>query len=832
MNAERHNLPIRTPGIETIPDSAGIEAAPFSFHPDMTRKPSPWRADWIWLNDAVYPHLQASRPTVFCEGAGLAPALALFRREFRLEGQVQSAKAWVSGDVKYRLFVNGEPVGRGPAEVGGDYGNTETLGYWFYDGYDLSGRLVPGVNVICAEVLLQPDVMADYSMAQGGFLLEIDWIGPDGSKGILLTDESWKGLANPAFVDMTFRDARQEPTGWHLAGFDDAGWPVVSVLEKAYAEEAAQASGHRVRWPLLPREIPPMLEIRVLPKSVLEPFREQNGGLENPSALLAGSGEPAFGAVPAIGYPIEANHRSASIPALVPFGVPMTFWLDFGKIHAGRLYFDLEGPAGTQVRFGFQEIAGRTDRFFDYALREGRQTFEGIRLESARYIQVTVSNLTGPVLLYGIGLHFSSYPVRHQGSFDCSDPDLVCIYEAGRWSNQICRQAHHLDSPIHQEALGCTGDYMIESLMNYMTFGDPWLTRLDILRTARLLDRKDSAMFHTSYSLLWLQMLMDYRLFTGDETLLPQMAQTAYRLLDRFSGYLGKSGLIESAPNYMFMDWVPVGKLNLHHPPKVLGQGYLSAFLIRALDNGAALAEALGDMTRADGFAQQAEHMRHAFHRELWDEQRGLYRDGKNGDAPSVPNDWLPADVEGPFYSQHTNSLAVLYGIAPKARGTEIMHRVFTDDALIQAQPYFMHFVLEAADTAGVFDTHGNPQMRRWTKLLAECPGSLKEVWAGFACDYSHAWGGTPTWQLPSKVLGITPLTPGFTRLRIRPCPGDLSWACGAVPTPAGPVSVSWKRNGGKTMLEIKVPEGLDAVVEPDLLGETEVVVFRTLSGQ
>lgn len=822
MKTQTHNTPIRS-AMKVLAGPSGIEAAPFLFHPDMTHKPTPWKADWIWLHEMVFPQLQTSRPTVFCDETGLIPALALFRREFHLDGPVRSAHAWVSGDVKYRFFVNGEPVGRGPAEVGGDYGNTETLGYWFYDTYDLGDRLMPGSNVLCAEVLLQPDMMADYSMGHGGFLLELDWICADGTAGTWTTDETWKGIANPAFLNITSYDARLEPLGWHEAGYDDAGWAPVSVLEKACMEPDAIATGNRHRWPLLPREIPPLMEVRIHPKEVHEPFREQIGALICPEALLSCRGD-------GVAMDVKGASPGEMQTTIVPFGAPCTFWLDFGKIHSGRLYAEMEGPSGTHVRFCYQEIAGRTDRSFDLVLRDGRQMYEGIRLESVRYLQVTVSNLTGPVVLHEIAIHFSSYPVRYLGGFDCSDPDLVRIYEAGRWSNQICRQGYHLDSPIHQEALGCTGDYMIESLMNYMTFGDPWLTRLDLIRTARLLDVKDSVMFHTSYSLLWLQMLMDYHLFTGDGSLLGQMDQIAYHLLARFTGYVGVSGLIEKAPNYMFMDWVPVGQMNLHHPPKTLGQGYLSAFFIKALDNGALLATHLGDRDRAAGYARQAKNMRKAFHRDLWNEARGLYMDGKNGREPTVSNTWLPADAEGTFYSQHTNSLAVLYGIAPADRCADIMRQVFTDDTLIQAQPYFLHFVLEAADAAGVFGEYGLTQMRRWKDLLAECPGSLKEVWAGFACDYSHAWGGTPTWQLPSKILGITPLAPGFTRFRVRPCPGDLSWASGSVPTPHGPVLVSWNKEEGKASLHVQTPVGVEAVVETGLLGETDVVC-RTSEG-
>ena len=83
------------------------------------------------------------------------------------------------------------------------------------------------------------------------------------------------------------------------------------------------------------------------------------------------------------------------------------------------------------------------------------------------------------------------------------------VYEVCKWTLQICRQTLHLDSPKHQEPLACTGDYYIESLMTAFTFGDMRLAAFDVLRTADWLKENKGVMFHTSYSLIWVQMLYD-----------------------------------------------------------------------------------------------------------------------------------------------------------------------------------------------------------------------------------------------------------------------------------------------------------------------------------
>lgn len=88
--------------------------------------------------------------------------------------------------------------------------------------------------------------------------------------------------------------------------------------------------------------------------------------------------------------------------------------------------------------------------------------------------------------------------------------------------------------------------------------------------------------------------------------------------------------------------------------------------------------------------------------------------------------------------------------------------------------------------------------------LVDECAAGLKEVWAGFDCDYSHAWGASPTLQMPSKVLGVQVLEPGFRKIRVRPQLGDLTYARGKIPTPQGILQVEARRIDDKISVEIE----------------------------
>ena len=150
-------------------------------------------------------------------------------------------------------------------------------------------------------------------------------------------------------------------------------------------------------------------------------------------------------------------------------GEPVTFWLDFGRIYAAYFFLRIRGAKGIKAVLYMQEFPGKIERegtAFTLTLGEEEASLETLRLQSIRYVQITLTNVWQDCVIHNAGINISAYPCELKGSFQCSDPLLEKIYLAGCRTNQICRQTYHMDSPIHKEPLGCMGDYMIESLMN------------------------------------------------------------------------------------------------------------------------------------------------------------------------------------------------------------------------------------------------------------------------------------------------------------------------------------------------------------------------------
>jgi hypothetical protein len=71
-----------------------------------------------------------------------------------------------------------------------------------------------------------------------------------------------------------------------------------------------------------------------------------------------------------------------------------------------------------------------------------------------------------------------------------------------------------------------------------------------------------------------------------------------------------------------------------------------------------------------------------------------------------------------------------------------------------------------------------------------------------------HGWSAGPTFALGAHVLGVRPLEPGFTKVLVEPKPGGLAWAEGRVPTPRGPIEVSWRAEDESFRLRVDAPDG------------------------
>lgn len=701
-------------------------------------------AKWIWLNKRDYPDIQSTFCTCFCNSKGCTYAIAEFFRTFHFEKRIEKAEITVSGDTKFRLWVNGRFAVTGPVCPGGDYGYEQPM----KNHYANMLYVFPAGKTLdfFAQVQLSPVVQTDVSAGRGGFYLQCEVTFEDNSKTVIGTDKNWLCAQNTAYRTPNVLDFTTVPD------------------KKSNAKEIESV------WNLKRSEIPNLQEEKVLPQN---------------------------------------SHAMTTAPH-----TKQTFRLDFDRIYSGYAAFNVSAEGDCLITAETFEVPEKV-LWKEEIHTKANLCYRSFRLNSIGGMEITVENNSEQnVVISDAGLIFTCYPVNTEGTFSCSDRLLNKIYDVGKWTTKICRQTIHLDSPKHQENLGCTGDYYIESLISYYCFGDARLTRFDILRTADLLRLRDGFMFHTSYSLIWVQMLYDYYLFSGDRAILSETKDALHLLLSRFHSYEdGTAGLIDTPPSFMFIDWIPVDEFNLHHPPKALGQTALNAFYYRALCLATKICDVLKD-EKARTYKARAARLKESFHKHFFVPEKGLYKSGLNTPTPlEAVNRFLPQNTDKVYFGKHENTLAVLYGLCPPELSVPIMETVVKSRGLTDVQPYFMHFVLDAVCKAGLFGKYGLRLIRQWKKQIDECDKGMKEMWGdfpGYSFDYSHAWGATPSYQLPAKLSGLTILEPGFCKISLAPNLFGLKFAKIEIPTPFGNIRLDLKENKAP---DIFVPDGIEFYV-------------------
>jgi alpha-L-rhamnosidase len=147
-------------------------------------------------------------------------------------------------------------------------------------------------------------------------------------------------------------------------------------------------------------------------------------------------------------------------------------------------------------------------------------------------------------------------------------------------------------------------------------------------------------------------------------------------------------------------------------------------------------------------------------------------------------------------------------------------HEGRTDQIVPVGSPWFLFFTLETLFNEGLANDALTILREQWNRMLEKGATTFWETFPGqigaghWSRSLCHGWSAAPAYFLTTQVLGVKPAAPGYAKIRIAPQPFNLRWAEGIVPTPRGPVTVSWRVNdAGKLDLQYDAPPGCDVEV-------------------
>ncbi len=494
----------------------------------------------------------------------------------------------------------------------------------------------------------------------------------------------------------------------------------------------------------------------------------------------------------------------------IPSGEKASFRVDLDRIYGVYPVFKSNGKCRIELKTS--ELVGQNEMTENIVFGQKENKYISFRMHSAGTALITAENTDISDIDLNVAFIAPWYPIEAEGAFKTSNEGLNKVYDVCKHTLKICRQTLHLDSTKHQELLACTGDYNIESLMTLFCFGDMRLAEFDLMRTADWLVANGGVMFHTTYSLIWVQMLHDVYMITGRKEILLYCKNALDVLLDRFESYIGENKVIDNPPDFMFVDWTVIDGFSMHHPPKALGQTVLNAFYYNALTHAEKIYSYICEHNKADEIKRKSEIFKIRFNEVFFDNDKKLYFDGL-GTPYGGEKHYHPANVNKKYFSKYPNILAALYGLCDRELAVDILERIIFDDSLQDIQPYFMHYLLCAVRKYGMFEKYGMKLLERWIPVVEECDKGLKEGWIApeesYSFDHSHAWGGTPAYQMPMALTGLEILEPGMKKLKFAPNLYGLDYAKIDIPTQWG--TVAFKAQKGKDAV-ITAPECIEII--------------------
>ena len=376
----------------------------------------------------------------------------------------------------------------------------------------------------------------------------------------------------------------------------------------------------------------------------------------------------------------------------------------------------------------------------------------------------------------------------YAGFFRSSDERLNRIWQTSAYTVHLNCQEYIYDG-VKRDRLVWMGDLYPEVRTMLAVFNEYDLIEksMDFLRTRK---QPDQFMNGTpSYSCWWIICLHALYLHRNNRKWLEEQKDELDHLLRQLCRYVDAAGR-EDLPPWRFLDW------STEAMPEVKHAG-LQGLLAWTLKTGSSLADELALNSTAALCRETAERVR-----QIVPDCRG------NKIAAAMQTLGLGVDHNTIFRQDPHKGISTFYGyfvLLARAETGDLngaldLIRTYWGGMLDAGATTFWEdfetdwldgsFGIDSMPVAGKKDIHAD---------------FGKYCYKGLRHSLCHGWAGGPAAFLSEKVLGVTPIEPGFRKVQVKPDLGGLDHICGAVPTPYGLITVEADEKGQK----ITLPDGV-----------------------
>jgi alpha-L-rhamnosidase len=721
-----------------------------------------WKAEWISHvppSDSVPPVL----PSPY------------FRKEFSVEGEITSARLYISGLGYYEALINGQKVG--------DHVLDPMLTRYDkrvkYIAFDVTSQITKGDNAI--GVVLANGWYNQHTRTAWDFdrapwrespslMAQLVITTEDGNQQIVTTDQSWKFSEGPIVFNGIHNgetyDARRELGPWSEAGYKDETWQNALTIPGPAGALSAQ---------------------------IMPPIR------------VTGHFEPA--------KTWQVNDS-------------VTMY-DLGQNITGWANIKLKGPEGSRVKIRYgeriyedgtldlQELSRfiwtgdtQTDR---YILKgEGEESWHPVFVyHGFQYMEVTKSSPDIDILqIRGDVVHSD---LDRKGDFSSSNEMFNQLQKNIGWSFLGNYHGYPTDCP-HREKMGWTGDAMLvaeaglfnfDIVQAYLKWIDDYVDEQQesgdlpgIIPTSGWgynLGRNPETRKY-GYGPQWEGAFMEipwqvYR-YTGDLT-----------ILERYYTYFKK--YIDFLESISVNDLLSIG-IDDHKQLERLTEGpFLSSAHYYHFTNMLAnMASLLGNKDDVTYYAGLAGNIKNAFNQKYYDPSKGIYdHGGQTPMALALHFDLVEDDQKEKVVNGLLNAIGSKSGhIDAGVVGTKAVLNVL--------MKYGKSEVLYA-----LADKRDFPGWGYWIDVLGA--NTMYQNWDG-SQSLNHIMFGSIADYFFKGLAGIEANDdrPGFGNFIIRPdFNNDIEWVEAWHESQYGKISSSWKKEGDNKLIEVEIPANTKASV-------------------
>lgn len=718
------------------------------------------------------------------------PGHYLFRKTLKLDKKPEAFKVYVSGDNRFKLYVNEQLISIGPAL--GD------ITHWNYETLDLAPFLVAGNNIIAAEIWNEGDLkpVSQFSL-RSGFIMQ----GTDEATKALNTNDSWKCIKDESYtpIRQTVRgyyaagagdriDMNLKVKGWQILSFDDSSWKQA----KAVFETSARGIGFRTSnaWTMVPSILPQ----RELTYQRLKTLR-LNEGVNVPAKFPA---EKASFEVPAnttAKILVDQVVYTNAYPTLIfSGGKNSTITITYSEALYGK-----DGAKNNRNEIEDKTISGRQD----IIISDGsvNQNFTALNWRTYRYIELKFETKDTPIRIEDFYGTFTGYPFKMNAELTVGSSELDRILEIGWRTARSCAVETYMDCPYY-ERLQYIGDGRIQLMVSYYNSGDDRLAKnaLNLMNNSRQQDGYTLSRYPdtqnqviATYSMWYVCMLHDYLMYGKDPDFLKDKMLGARQIMNFFISYIA-DGSLKNVPGWNFTDWAAGWQRGTGPVGEDGSSALMDLQLLLALQSAIQLEKNSGSPEFQSFYQGIETRMAETIKKKYWDPDRRLFADTPSKDR----------------FSQHTNSMAILGGLADEQQAEYIGKMMLSDTTMTQATIYFKYYLHKALAKAGLGDQYLDwlDIWRKNIELGMTTWGETSEVET--TRSDCHAWGAIPNIDVYSIILGIESDAPYFKKVRIEPNPGQQKLVSGEIPHPDGKISVKYDNSGRNLKAEIILPDKVD----------------------